>query len=462
MNAQTKPPRADVEILTLGCRLNTYESEAMRALAGEAALSNAVIVNTCAVTGEAVRQARQAIRRARRERPHAEIIVTGCAAQIDPASFAAMPEVTRVLGNAEKMRAESFAGDHARVVVSDIMQVRETAHHLIDGFSERTRAYVQVQNGCDHRCTFCIIPYGRGNSRSAPAGDVVEQVKRLAANGVPEVVLTGVDLTSWGGDLPGTPQLGALVARILKHAPDLPMLRLSSLDAIEMDEQLFELVTQNERIAPYLHLSLQHGDNLILKRMKRRHSRAQAIELCQRLKTARPEIALGADLIAGFPTETEAAFVNTLSLIEDCGLAFVHAFPFSPREGTPAARMPQVDRRVVKARAARLREAGAAALARHLDAWVGREAMALVERDGVARLADFTTVRPPFSLAEKGSGDEGRSDTRGVEESSSDHPEAARQLNAPHPLAPSPQGRGETVRLRFTSHDGARLIGVPA
>jgi threonylcarbamoyladenosine tRNA methylthiotransferase MtaB len=433
MNAPAKPPRADVEILTLGCRLNAYESEAMRGLAEEAALSNAVIVNTCAVTGEAVRQARQTIRRARRERPDAEIIVTGCAAQIDPASFASMPEVSRVIGNAEKMRAESFAGAHERVVVSDIMAMRETASHLIDGFSERTRAYVQVQNGCDHRCTFCIIPYGRGNSRSAPAGDVVEQVKRLAANGVPEVVLTGVDLTSWGGDLPGTPRLGALVARILKHAPELPMLRLSSLDAIEMDEQLFELVTQNERVAPYLHLSLQHGDDLILKRMKRRHSRAQAIELCQRLKTARPEMALGADLIAGFPTETEEHFANTLSLIEECGLAFVHAFPFSPRAGTPAARMPQVDRRVVKKRAARLREAGAAALARHLDNWVGREARALVEREGVARLADFTTVQygPPASRRH----------------------------------APAPAGEdagGPYLRLRFTHHDGAHLIGVAA
>jgi threonylcarbamoyladenosine tRNA methylthiotransferase MtaB len=433
MNPPAKSAIPDVEILTLGCRLNAYESEAVRALAAEAALSNAVIVNTCAVTGEAVRQARQAIRRARRQRPDAEIIVTGCAAQIDPASFAAMPEVSRVIGNAEKMRVESFAGAHERVVVSDIMAVRETASHLIDGFAERTRAYVQVQNGCDHRCTFCIIPYGRGNSRSAPAGDVVEQVKRLAGNGVPEVVLTGVDLTSWGGDLPGTPQLGALVARILKHAPDLPMLRLSSLDAIEMDEQLFELVTKNERVAPYLHLSLQHGDDLILKRMKRRHSRAQAIELCQRLKAARPEIALGADLIAGFPTETEAHFANTLSLTEECGLAFVHAFPFSPRHGTPAARMPQVDRRVVKERAARLREAGAAALTRHLEQWVGREASALVEREGVARLADFTTVQygPPAS-SPAGAG-------------------ACRR-----------DAGGPYLRLRFLSHDGAHLIGLAA
>jgi len=433
MNAPTKSPRADVEILTLGCRLNAYESEAMRALASEAALSNAVIINTCAVTGEAVRQARQAIRRARREWPDAEIIVTGCAAQIDPQSFAAMPEVSRVIGNAEKMRAESFARSEERVSVSDIMAVRETASHLIDGFSERTRAYVQVQNGCDHRCTFCIIPYGRGNSRSSPAGEVVEQIRRLAANGVPEVVLTGVDLTSWGADLPGQPQLGALVARILKLAPDLPMLRLSSLDAIEMDEQLFELVTQHDRVAPYLHLSLQHGDDMILKRMKRRHSRAQAIELCQRVKSARPEIALGADLIAGFPTETDAHFENLLSIIDECDLAFVHAFPFSPREGTPAARMPQVDRRVVKERAARLREAGAAALARHLKTWIGREATALIEQQGMARLPDFTPVRYAAP--------------------------------APSPASTDVAGEGAGApyqRLRFTHHDNTHLIGAAA
>jgi threonylcarbamoyladenosine tRNA methylthiotransferase MtaB len=452
MNAPTKPPRADVEILTLGCRLNAYESEAMRALANEAALSNAVIVNTCAVTGEAVRQARQTIRRARRERPDAEIIVTGCAAQIDPQSFAAMPEVSRVIGNAEKTRAESFAHSEERVSVSDIMSVSETASHLIDGFSERTRAYIQVQNGCDHRCTFCIIPYGRGNSRSAAGGDVVEQVRRLADNGVPEVVLTGVDLTSWGADLPGQPQLGALVARILKLVPDMPMLRLSSLDAIEMDDQLFELVTQNERVAPYLHLSLQHGDDMILKRMKRRHTRAQAIELCQRLKAARPEIALGADLIAGFPTETDDHFANLLSIVDACSLAYVHAFPFSPRTGTPASRMPQVDRRVVKERAARLREASAAVLKRHLDGWVGRQEMALLEREGFARLPDFTPVQLPFSLAEKGLADEGRSNSQ-----------APDQLNAPHPLPPRRKGEGAAhLRLRFTAHDGARLIGVAA
>ncbi len=452
MNALV-PPRADVEIITLGCRLNTYESEAMRALASEAKLANAVIVNTCAVTGEAVRQARQAIRRARRQRLDAEIIVTGCAAQIDPQSFAAMPEVSRVIGNTEKMRAASFAPSEERVRVSDIMAVREIAPHLIEGFTERTRAYVQVQNGCDHRCTFCIIPYGRGNSRSAGAGDVVSQVRLLVDNGYREIVLTGVDLTSWGADLPGAPQLGALVARILKLVPDLPMLRLSSLDAIEMDAQLFELVTGHERVAPYLHLSLQHGDDLILKRMKRRHSRDQSIELCARLKEARPEIALGADLIAGFPTEQDAHFANTLSLIDDCELAFVHAFPFSPREGTPAARMPQVERAVVKQRAARLRQAGAAALARHLDAWLGREAEALVEREGFARLADFTGVAlSPFSLAEKVAAkrpDEGRSDT----------PAPAR-LHAPHPLPPPRKGEG--VRLRFLFHNGTHLIGVPA
>ncbi len=425
MNAPLKPQHASddsVEIVTLGCRLNAFESEAMRTLAHDAALTNAVIVNTCAVTGEAVRQARQAIRRARRERPDAEIIVTGCAAQIDPQSFAAMPEVGRVLGNSEKMQPRAFSLP-GRVQVGDIMNVREIAHHLLDGFAERTRAYVQVQNGCDHRCTFCIIPYGRGNSRSAPAGDVVEQVRRLVDNGAPEVVLTGVDLTSWGGDLPGAPALGNLVARILKHAPNLKMLRLSSIDAIEMDDQLFELVTQNERLAPYLHLSLQHGDDLILKRMKRRHSRAQAIELCQRLKALRPAIALGADLIAGFPTETETQFANTLALIDECALAFVHAFPFSPRAGAPAARMPQLDRRLVKERARALRQAGGAALRRHLDAWIGHDAVALIEREDFARLPDFTGVR----------------------------------------VGPTPHGRaGEAVKLRFTHHDGAHLIGAPS
>jgi threonylcarbamoyladenosine tRNA methylthiotransferase MtaB len=319
------------------------------------------------------------------------------------------------------------------VQVADIMTVRETASHLIDGFHERTRAYVQVQNGCDHRCTFCVIPYGRGNARSSPAGEVVEQVRRLAANGVPEVVLTGVDLTSWGADLPARPQLGALVARILKHAPDLPMLRLSSIDAAELDDQLFELLTQHDRIAPHLHLSLQHGDDLILKRMKRRHSRSQAIELCQRLKAARPEIALGADLIAGFPTEEEQHFANEISLIDECQLAYVHAFPYSPRPGTPAARMPQVNRALIKQRAARLRAAGDAALRRHLDAWLGREADVLVEREGFARLPDFSTA----------------------------HYGAPASLPAYAVLASEDAG-APYMRLRFTHHDGAHLYGVAA
>ncbi|KAF0176958.1 MAG: tRNA-i(6)A37 thiotransferase enzyme MiaB [Alphaproteobacteria bacterium] len=401
------PTAAAVEIVTLGCRLNGAESDAMRTHAADAGLTDAVIINTCAVTGEAVRQARQAIRRARRERPDATLIVTGCAAQIDPASFAAMPEVDRVIGNTEKMSAAAFAPDldtlgGERVRVADIMTVRETAPHLADGFSSRTRAYVQVQNGCDHRCTFCVIPFGRGNSRSVPAGAVIDQIHALVTRGCPEVVLTGVDLTSWGADLPGSPQLGNLVARILRLAPDLRMLRLSSLDVIEMDETLFELVTGETRIAPYLHLSLQHGHDMILKRMKRRHSRAAAVDLCARLKAARPEIALGADVIAGFPTETEEHLQATIDLVDDCHLSFLHVFPFSPREGTPAARMPQLPRPVIKARAARVRDAGTAALTRHLDRWVGRDATALIEEDGHARLADFTRVNLPAGPADAG------------------------------------------------------------
>ncbi|MBL8559328.1 MAG: tRNA (N(6)-L-threonylcarbamoyladenosine(37)-C(2))-methylthiotransferase MtaB [Hyphomonadaceae bacterium] len=424
MSETLAPARADatsVEIVTLGCRLNVAESDAMRTHAGAAGLSDAVIFNTCAVTAEAVRQARQQIRRARRERPDAMIIVTGCAAQIDPASFADMPEVDRVIGNSEKMSPAAFA-PHAdeRVQVADIMTVRETAPHLADGYSSRTRAYVQVQNGCDHRCTFCIIPYGRGNSRSVPAGAVIEQINALVARGCPEVVLTGVDLTSWGADLPGAPQFGNLVARILKLVPDLPMLRLSSLDVIEMDEALFDLVTTEPRIAPHLHLSLQHGDDLILKRMKRRHGRDQAIDLCARLKAARPEIALGADFIAGFPTETEEHFQGTLDLVAACDISYLHVFPFSPREGTPAARMPQLPRPLIKARAARLREVGAQVMARHLDRWVGQDVTALVEEDGSARLSDFTRVR----------------------------------------LAVGDDQAGAYIRVRAHGHDGEALIGT--
>ena len=398
--------RSSVDILTLGCRLNAYESEVMRGHAQAAGVEDAVIVNTCAVTAEAVRQARQAIRRARRERPNASIIVTGCAAQIDPASFAEMPEVTRVIGNAEKMKAETFAGmgitDTPRVQVNDIMSVRETAAHLVDGLDGRARAFVQVQTGCDHRCTFCIIPYGRGNSRSVPAGEVVDQVKRLVATGHYEIVLTGVDLTSWGADLPNAPKLGNLIARILKLVPDLEQLRLSSIDAIEIDEALFDLLAHEPRIAPHLHLSFQSGDDMILKRMKRRHSRADAINLCHRLRDARPDMAFGADLIAGFPTETDAMFANTLASVDECGIDYLHVFPYSPRPQTPAAKMPQVAREVVKARAALLRQKGGERLALRLGQHVGQTAMALVEAGGRARLSNFAPVRIDGASPEPG------------------------------------------------------------
>jgi threonylcarbamoyladenosine tRNA methylthiotransferase MtaB len=351
-----------------------------------------VVFNTCAVTNEAVRQARQAIRKARRERPDARLIVTGCAAQIDPAAFAAMPEVDLVLGNAEKAAPGALLDTSTRVRVNDIMSIKETAGHLIAGLKDRARAYVEVQNGCDHRCTFCIIPYGRGNSRSAPAGEVVEQVRRLSAEGYNEVVLTGVDVTSWGTDLPGQPTLGQLVARILKLVPDLPRLRLSSIDAAEIDPDLFKLLETEPRLMPYLHLSLQAGDDLILKRMKRRHSRADALKLVSEVRRVRPDTAFGADLIAGFPTETEEAFANTLKLVEEAGLAFLHVFPYSARPGTPAARMPPVKGPVIKDRARRLREAGQAGLERHLQRQVGRTLSGLVEREGVARAEDFTEI----------------------------------------------------------------------
>jgi threonylcarbamoyladenosine tRNA methylthiotransferase MtaB len=394
----------NVDVVTFGCRLNAYESEIIRKQAAADGLSDAIVFNTCAVTGEAVRQARQAIRKARRERPGARLIVTGCAAQIDPAAFAAMPEVDLVLGNAEKSAAGAYLPqpELGRVRVNDIMSVRETAGHLIPlegigGLKDRARAYVEVQNGCDHRCTFCIIPYGRGNSRSAAAGEVVAQVKRLAAQGYREVVLTGVDVTSWGADLPGAPTLGQLVARILKLIPELPRLRLSSIDAAEIDPDLMACLATEPRLMPYLHLSLQAGDDMILKRMKRRHSRADALKLVAAVRAVRPDTAFGADLIAGFPTETESMFENTLSLVDEAGLSFLHVFPYSPRPGTPAARMPAVAGAEVKARAARLRAAGEAALARHLQRQAGRTLMGLVERPdtgegGVARAEDFTEI----------------------------------------------------------------------
>ncbi len=368
-------------ILTFGCRLNAYESEVMRGHAEAAGLADAIIVNTCAVTGEAERQARQAIRKARRENPEARIIVTGCAAQIDPEGFAAMAEVDRVIGNEEKLKAESFLDEDApRVAVNDIMAITETAPQLIDGFSERTRAFVQVQQGCDHRCTFCIIPYGRGNSRSVPLGEVVRQVRNLVEQGTAEIVLTGVDVTSYGGDLPGQPKLGQMVRRLLAQVPELQRLRLSSIDAIELDPDLKRLVAEEPRLMPHLHLSLQAGDDMILKRMKRRHSRAEAVALCEELRALRPDVVFGADLIAGFPTETEAMFANTLKLVEDCGLTYLHVFPYSARKGTPAAKMPQMPMAVRRERAARLRAAGDAALDRFLESQIGRTASVLIEK----------------------------------------------------------------------------------
>lgn len=394
-----------LEVLTFGCRLNAWESEVMRARGAADGLTDTVVVNTCAVTGEAVRQARQAIRRAHRERPGATILVTGCAAEIEPEAFAALPGVARVIPNRDK--AGLGADDAGR------------DRGLVDGLRDHARAWVEVQNGCDHRCTFCVIPLGRGPSRSIPAGEVVERVRRLAAAGVNEVVLTGVDLTSWGADLPGRPTLGQLTARILRLVPELPRLRLSSIDAAEIDPDLMRCFAEEDRLAPHLHLSLQHGDDLILKRMKRRHLRDDALRLVEAVRAARPDTAFGADLIAGFPTETEAAFANLLSLVEAADLSYLHVFPFSPRPGTPAARMPQLPRERVKARAAALRAAGDRALSRHLDRRVGRTVEALVERGGRARAADFTEI--------------------------------AHQLDAPV---------GALVPMRLAGHDGRRALGV--
>lgn len=384
---------------TLGCRLNAYETEAMKELAAAAGVEGAVVVNTCAVTAEAVRKAKQEIRRLARENPGAPVIVTGCAAQTEPETFAAMPEVTRVIGNHEKMQAETwtslrgadFIGQTEKVQVNDIMSVKETAGHLIDGFG-RVRAYVQVQNGCDHRCTFCIIPYGRGNSRSVPAGVVVEQIKRLVDKGFQEVVLTGVDLTSWGADLPAEPRLGDLVMRILKLVPDLPRLRISSIDSIEADAMLMQAIATEPRLMPHLHLSLQAGDDMILKRMKRRHLRDDAISFCEEARRLRPDMVFGADIIAGFPTETEEMFENSLKLVQDCDLTFLHVFPFSPRKGTPAARMPQLTGPVIRDRAARLRAAGDAALARHLAGQQGQTHRILTETPRMGRTEQFTEV----------------------------------------------------------------------
>ncbi|TIS88983.1 tRNA (N(6)-L-threonylcarbamoyladenosine(37)-C(2))-methylthiotransferase MtaB [Mesorhizobium sp.] len=419
-----------IDVVTFGCRLNTYESEVMRREAESAGLGalegGAIIFNTCAVTGEAVRQAKQSIRKARRDNPQARIIVTGCAAQTGPQNFVAMDEVDLVLGNEEKLKAHSYralpdfgVNDTEKARVNDIFSVRETAGHMVDAIEGRARAFVQVQNGCDHRCTFCIIPYGRGNSRSVPMGAVIEQVKRLCGNGYAEIVLTGVDMTSFGADLPGSPKLGRLVKTILKQAPYVKRLRLSSIDSIEADDELLETIASEPRLMPHLHLSLQSGDDMILKRMKRRHNREQSIRFCEDVRRLRPDIVFGADIIAGFPTETDEMFENSLEIVEECGLTHLHVFPFSPREGTPAARMPQLRREVVKQRAARLRAAGEAAYRRHLAALAGTRQSILVERDGLGRTEGFTL--------------------------------AAVSTGAP----------GDIVEADITGHDGARLIAAP-
>ncbi|MEM9706652.1 MAG: tRNA (N(6)-L-threonylcarbamoyladenosine(37)-C(2))-methylthiotransferase MtaB [Pseudomonadota bacterium] len=446
------------KLISMGCRLNGYESEAMRRLAHAAGVDDAVVINSCAVTNEAVRQTRQNIRRAARDNPTARVVVTGCAAQIDPSTFAAMPEVTAVLGNSEKLDPEEWralslsapdggsrdqsvqeqgaqkrgapdqsknvrANIGASVRVNDIMSVRETAGHLIDGYGDRARAFVQVQNGCDHRCTFCIIPYGRGNARSTPIEQVVAQASRLVENGHREIVLTGVDITSWGADLPGAPKLGRLVSAILEGVPSLFRLRLSSIDGAEIDDELFDRIVSEQRIAPHVHLSLQAGDNMILKRMKRRHTREQAIDLCNALRTRRPEIAFGADIIAGFPTETEDMFARSLAIVDEAALDYLHVFPFSPRTGTPAERMPQLERQVIKDRARRLREKAAVAKAAFLDRQVGLVDDAIVESGGRARLANFAEVNLDGA-----------------------------NMN-PLPV-------GSVIRLRLISHDGSTLTAL--
>jgi len=416
-----------VDVVTFGCRLNAAESEVIRREAERAGFRDTVVVNTCAVTAEAVRQARQTIRALRRELPQAKIVVTGCAAQTEPQTFVDMPEADRVIGNAEKLSAAAWAkarqafdvADAPKAIVNDIMAVKETAAHLVDAFSGRARAFVQVQNGCDHRCTFCIIPYGRGNSRSVPMGAVVEDVRRLTDNGYREVVLTGVDITAYGADLPGAPKLGTLVKQILKHVPELPRLRLSSIDSVEADAELLDALAQDARLMPHLHLSLQSGDDLILKRMKRRHSRRDAIEFCNAVRRLRPDVVFGADLIAGFPTETEAMLHSSFDLVEACGLTHLHVFPFSPRPGTPAARMPQLRRAVIKERAMRLRERGAEALVRHLQAEIGASRRVLAESPELGRTEQFT----PVKLA-------------------------------------APAVPGEILDLRIASHDGRQLLAA--
>ena len=420
-----------VEVVTFGCRLTAFESEVIRREAEDAGLSDALIINTCAVTNEAVAQARQTIRKLRRDRPDTRVVVTGCAAQTEPAMFAAMPEVDRILGNDDKMRGSAWRETRAaldaegafgisneqKIAVADIMAVTAMAPHLVSGFqSGLPRVFVQVQNGCDHRCTFCIIPYGRGNSRSVAMGAVVDQVRMLVEAGHSEIVLTGVDLTSYGADLPGAPKLGALTKQILKHVPDLKRLRISSIDSVEVDRDLLDVIADDGRLMPHLHLSLQAGDDLILKRMKRRHSRQDAIDFCAQVKRLRPDIAFGADIIAGFPTETEDMFARSQDLVEECDLTFLHVFPYSPRPGTSAAKMPQVDGRVVKERAKGLRAAGEVALKRRLESEIGATRQVLIESATQGRTEHFV------------------------------------------PMAIAGGMPGEVRSLRATSHDGARLL----
>jgi threonylcarbamoyladenosine tRNA methylthiotransferase MtaB len=437
-----------LEVITLGCRLNLAESETMRRLAGDQ--DDLIIVNSCAVTNEAVRQTRQAIRRAKRARPEARVVVTGCAAQVEPEAFAAMPEVERVLGNREKFSAAAF-GLGEKVRVSDIIAVREQAPHLAASYSERSRAFVEVQSGCDHRCTFCIIPFGRGNSRSVPAGLVVERVKALAGEGCREVVLTGVDVTSYGPDLPGTPTLGLLIERILRHVPELPRLRLSSLDCIEIDERLFDIIAHEPRFMPHLHMSFQAGDDMVLKRMKRRHSRAQAVETVARIKAARPEVAIGADLIAGFPTETEEMHANSLALIDECDIVMGHIFPYSPKAGTPAARMPQVAPQVVKERARRLREAAALRREAWLEGLVGTRQRVLMERGGMGHTEAFAPVRLR-DLVQVQKTRSSRAQSRGGGSDSVQRPTTSLGTN----------GVGEIVDVLISSVENGTLIGARA
>ncbi len=392
------------ELITFGCRLNTYESEVMRTHAKNAGLNNAIIVNTCAVTKSAEKQARQAIRKAKRNNPDAQIIVTGCSAQIDPDTYSKMAEVDRVIGNDEKLKAETWdAPGDAKVLVNDIMSVHETAGHLIEGFEGHTRAFVQVQNGCNHRCTFCIIPYGRGNSRSVAIGEIVEQLRTLVARGYKEVVFTGVDITDYGLDLPGTPTLGQMIRRVLALIPELPRLRLSSIDPVEVDDDLWQLIENEPRLMPHLHISLQAGDDMVLKRMKRRHLRQDVVDMCNRARVLRPDVVFGADIIAGFPTETDEMFDNTLALVEECDLTFLHIFPYSERPGTPAARMPQVEPKIRAERALKLREAGQKQLDKLLSLNINKTAQVVVEKDNFARTESYVPVKIEGDLIAQGS-----------------------------------------------------------